>query len=136
VTPKAHFCALQSTHEFQITALMRSRRSGAFGRDFTNQFHDATALGTVHDTRLWLVGRFRVGSVGWFCRDKIDIQQFFDFLQTLAMRGRQKTEQFFQRTAKPSMNFMIGKLQRLSFDQTSSSASPPLKLVLREFLDR
>jgi hypothetical protein len=28
------------------------------------------------------------------------------------------------------MNFMIGELQRLSFDQASSSASPPLKIVL------
>ncbi|MCG3158165.1 MAG: hypothetical protein DKINENOH_04806 [bacterium] len=70
---------------------MRLRRSGPFGRYFTNQFHDAAAFGAAHDVSFALFGRFRAGSVSWFCRDGFDVQQFFDFLQTLPMRRRQKT---------------------------------------------
>jgi hypothetical protein len=95
VTPKS---LLRSTREFQVTALMRLRRSGSFRRDVANQFHDAVALGTTHDVSFTSFGRFRAGSVGWLCRNGFDdfgelsraVQQFFDFFQARAMPRRKK----------------------------------------------
>ena len=89
VTPKSRFCAPQLTRDFQVTALTRLRRSGSFG-NVANQFHDAAAFRTAHDASLALLGRFRAGRVSRFCRDGLEVQQLFDFLQTLPMRRRQK----------------------------------------------
>ena len=76
--------------------MMRLRRSGSFRRYFADQFHDAATLGAAHDPCLWLFRR--LGIIGCFFHNRLHdfgelsraVQQFFDFLQTLAMRRRQK----------------------------------------------
>lgn len=61
-------------------------------------------IGTVHDAGLGLGGRLRAGGVGCYVRDRLNVQQFFDFLQARSMSRRQKAVvSHFNKTVRQNM---------------------------------